>query len=320
MDINWVTYIRVAAGLDPKPPVLHVVEASIENFLRAHIDDLLSKAKKNGAMPPAQFTDGEAQELFRNLYRGTEGEFLESAHQLATRLIGRMNGATADGLLLALRAETDTDGRVAGLLKLQVVAENGAVLQRLESGELQLSAVRDLLEKPGDLQKGALTATSLPDGEVYCADNKMPVAARYFPEAFGIRLFAKPSAATRTFFDIAQRLAPGLVTPIAESWPTLQPGTVRKVMGELGERIPEVTPELQEEMIGALEASPRPVIRLDTTRRVKESYKIGGITLDGPIEEMRRKVEVSRKPGGGWQITINSEDEPQLSHSSWSTR
>jgi hypothetical protein len=319
LKINCITYTRVAAGLDPKPPILQQVDSAIENFLRAHIDDLLSKAAKDDATPPAQFTDDEAKDLFWCLYQGTESEFLGSAQQLATRLTERMNGRTAEGLLLALRAETDTNGRVAGLLKLQVVAEHGAVLQRLESGELQLSAVTDMLEKPGDLQKGALVATSLPHGEVYCAD-RLTAAARYFPESFGIRLFAKPSAATKTFFDIAHRLAPTYVASIADAWPTLEPGTTRDVLGELGEKIPDITPELQEEMIEALESSPRPVVRLDTTRRVKESYKIGGITLTGPIEEMRQKVGISQRPDGSWQIAIKSLEEPQPTHTSWSTR
>ena len=319
MKINLATYTRVAAGLDPKPPALEQIEAPIQNFLNAHIRDLLEKANRDDAMPPARFTDSETQELFRLLYHGTESEFLDAARQLAERLIAVMNRRTSEGLLLGLRAETESNGRVAGLLKLQVVAEHGAVLQRLESGELQLSAVTDMLEKPGDLQKGALVATSLPHGQVYCAD-RLTAAARYFPEAFGIRLFAKPSAATKTFFDVAGQITPALMTRIAEVWPTLEPGFTRDVIGQLGDLVPGMTPQLQEDIIECLANSPRSVVRLDTTRRVKESYKIGGITLSGPIEEMRQNVEIVRQPEGGWRIALNSTEEPSPTYTSSAAR
>lgn len=311
-NIQYMTYVRVDAGLTPKPPSLQEIELPIEDFLRAHVDDLLDKATKNDAAPPARFTDGDAEELFRYLHTGSEAEFLDSASELATRLIDRMNGTTAEGLLLALRATHDS-GQIAGLLKLQVVAENGAVLKRLESGELQLSAVQDLLEKPGDLQKGALISSALPAGQVYCAD-KLSRTSQYFPDAFGIRIYAKPSAATKAFFDTAQTLASHLVAPIAQRWPTLQPGTVREVLAELSESLPELQPQIQEEMIEALESGARPVLRLDTARRVKETLKAGEVTVSGPIEAMRQYVATSRMESGKWQTVVSSDDEPKMTH------
>lgn len=313
MNISHMTYTRVAGGLTPGYPELRPVDPRIADFLGDHVVDLLDKATRSGASPPAKFTDSEAQVLFRKLHSGMDEEFLESAHVLAKRLIHVMNGRTSEGLLLALRAETKTNGRVAGLLKLQVAAEHGAVLEKLESGELQLSAVSGLLEKPGDLEKGALVATSLPDTSVYCAD-RLFAASRYFPEAFSIRLFAKPAGATRTFFDVAHVAAEKHMPQIVEAWATLQPGATREVLAELSEKVGEITPQLQEEIAEALETAPRPVVYLDTTRGLKEIYKIGGITLSGPIEEMRQKVQISQMDHGGWQITIDSPEEPQPAH------
>lgn len=314
MDINihHVTYIRVGAGLSPRQPELQVIEPQVADFLRAHVDDLIDKATKDDATPPAQFTDSETQELFRHLHTGSEAEFLKSTSQLAALLIARMNGRTAEGLLLALRA-THRSGTVAGLLKLQVVAERGAVLERLENGGLQLSAVKDLLEKPGDLQKGALVTSALPAGQVYCAD-KLTQAAQYFPDAFGIRIYAKPSAATKAFFDAAQDLVPDLVAPIAQRWPTLQPGTVREVLAELSETLPGLEPQLQVEMIETLEHAARPVLRLDTKRRVKETLKAGDVTISGPIEAMRQHVATTQTETGEWQTLVKSEDEPKVTH------
>jgi hypothetical protein len=312
INIHCVTYVRVGAGLTPQPPELQEIEPPVAEFLRAHVDDLITKATKDDATPPAQFTDVDAQELFRDLHTGSEAEFLKSTGQLATRLIARMNRVTAEGLLLALRATHGT-GVIAGLLKLQVVAERGAVLERLENGGLQLSAVKDLLEKPGDLQKGALVTSALSAGQVYCAD-KLTQAAQYFPDAFGIRIYAKPSAATKAFFDAAQLVVPDLVAPIAQRWPTLQPGTVRDVLAELSEALPDLQPQLQEEMIETLESAARPVLRLDTTRRVKETLRAGDVTIFGPIEAMRQRVTTAHMESGEWQTMVSSDDEPKITH------
>jgi hypothetical protein len=318
MNVRHITYIRVDAGLAPKPSEPQQIEPQVEGFLEAHVDDLIVKATKDDATPPAQFMDPEAEELFRRLHGGTEVEFLDSADQLATRLIAQMNRRTAEGLLVALRAE-HAGGLIAGLLKLQVIAPQGAVLERLESGQLQLSAVKDLLDKPGDLQKGALVTTALPAGRLYCADRK-DNAAKYFPDAFGIRVFAKPSAATKTFFDVAQRLTPDLVAPIAQCWSGLHPGAVREVMDELGHAVPDLTPRLQEDLIEELENAARPVVHLDTTRKVKEIYKAGEITISGPIEQMRQMVRSEQISDKLWETTVYSDDEPKISHTSTAGR
>lgn len=305
-----MTYARVAVGACPQSPELQPIEAGIKGFLCDHVDALLKKAQNREASPPGRFRENDARDLFRKLHTGTDPEFLSSAYSLAKRLIDGMNGRTSEGLLVALRAETERDGRVAGLLKLQVVAPNGAILRKLESGELMLSAVQDMLEQPGALEKGALVASSLPDGEVFCAD-RLSAAARYFPEAFDIRVFAKPAAAVKIFFDAVHAIAGDLAPQVAEIWPTLRPGPVRDLLAELGQKIPDLTPELLAEITEMLEAAPRPVGGLDTRRVVRETYEIGGITLTGPIDEMQRNVRISERSDGGWQLTVDSSEKPE---------
>ena len=78
MNVRHVTYIRVDVGLTPKPSEPQQIEPQVEGFLQAHVDDLISKATKDDATPPAQFMDLEAEELFRRLHIGTEEEFLLS--------------------------------------------------------------------------------------------------------------------------------------------------------------------------------------------------------------------------------------------------
>jgi hypothetical protein len=313
LDIKFVTYTRVETGIPPKPQQLRRIDEATAGFLGDHVENLLKKATRDSAALAARFIDHDARELFTSLYRGTADQFLDAADRLAERLTDAMDGRTSEGLFVALRAENANSEVVAGVLKLQVVPGHGAVLHQLESGELQLAAVTDMLEKPGELEKGALVAKSLRDGEVYCAD-RLQVKARYFPAAFGIRRFAAPAPAVTAFFDTAQNIAPALVAPIAAAWPTVEPDYTREVLARLGEAVPELTPQVQEDIIAALEAFPEPVAWLDTRRKVRESYKIGGITLSGPIEEMRQRVSVATQPEGGWRIALEAAEQPTPTH------
>ncbi len=81
--------------------------------------------------------------MFRSLFSGQEAEFLAAAGTLTKRLIGVMDGRTTPGLLVGLRAP-DESGLVAGVMKLPVAAEHGAVLESLDSGEVVLPAVTPL--------------------------------------------------------------------------------------------------------------------------------------------------------------------------------
>jgi hypothetical protein len=177
-----------------------------------------------------------------------------------------------------------------------------------------LAAVKDMLEKPGDLQKGALVTSWLPEGQVICGD-KLAQAARYFPEAFDIRLFSRPSASTRAFFDAVETYAGHLTSRVAEAWPTLQPGTPRSLVTELGSKVPEFTSDIQANVTRALETAARPVARLDTQREVIETYKAGDIRISGPITAMRQMARVTEVTAGKkWQVVVDSHEKPVATH------
>jgi hypothetical protein len=313
LDISRLTYARVAAGETPKRPALQPADPGVAAFLVDHVNALIEMTERADATPPGKFTQSDATALFRNLHTGTDQQFVESAHELTTRLAARMNGTTAEGLLICLRVEPGPRGSIAGALKLHIDAPHAAILKALESGEVVLTAVKDMLEKPGDLQKGALVASWLPDGQVLCGD-RLSQAARYFPEAFDIRIFSRPSAATKAFFDAVDTYAGDLAARVAEVWPTLRSGPLRQVLSELSGKIPEFTTQLQAEVAEALEAAPRPIARLDTTRRVTETYQAGEIRMSGPIAAMRQHVRIHEMTEGGWQIVINSAQRPVPEH------
>lgn len=317
MDISHLVYSHVAVGRRPKRQSLQPYDPGVNAFLSDHIRALLDMADKPDATPPGRFLSKQATVLFRNLHTGSDEEFLAAAHDLTVRLIAHMDGRSAAGLLVCLRTKPEPRGSVAGALKLQVDAPNAAILRQLESGEVVLTAVKDMLEKPGDLQKGALVTSWHAEGDVVCGD-KLAQAARYFPEAFEIRIFSRPSASTRAFFDAVELHARGLTNQVAEIWPTLEPGPLRRVLAQIGAKLPDFTTQIQDRVERTLSAAPRPVARLDTQREVTETYKAGDIRVSGPITAMRQLVTLiapaDRALQPNWQIVVESHDEPVRIH------
>ncbi|MFC7384725.1 hypothetical protein [Sphaerisporangium rhizosphaerae] len=306
-DITHMTYARVAPGAATRRPQLQAVESEVEKFLNDHIASLWRMAAKPDAPPPGVFMDLEAQVLFRHLYLGDDEDFLKSVDLLTKRLVERMNGRTSAGLLLCLRAEAATQ-RIAGVLKLQVVAPNGATLEELESGEVKLSAITNVLDKPGDLQKGALVAAGLPDGQVLCGD-RLTNQAGYFPQAFGIQVFSRPSVGTGVLFDALADCAddlPGKVAPVLHR---VERGAPAEVLEALGHLVPELDEDVQSEVLSLMDRASRPVAVIDTSREVTSKILAGDITISGPPRAIDQ-VRIEGSSTNGWRIVIHTPDEP----------
>ena len=240
LEVTHMTYARVATDAASTYPELRPIDQGINDFLADHIGDL-RKLTATRQTQPGRFIDGRAQALFRSLGHDKTPDFLSTVESLTKRLIDKMDHRTKPGLLICLRANEGSD-LIAGVLKLQVVAEHGAVLERLESGEEVLSAVTDLLDKPGDLQKGAVVMSTLPDGQVLTGDRLTGQDASYFPAAFGIRLYARPSESVGELLDAVQAAAPALVAPVAAALPSVPPGDPEAVLSASETALPSSTP------------------------------------------------------------------------------
>ncbi|MFC3982706.1 hypothetical protein [Streptosporangium jomthongense] len=305
--ITHMTYTRVAPGVSPRSPQLQLVESEVEKFLREHIAAMRRMTSKSDSPPPAVFEDSEAQDLFRKLHTGSDDEFLTSVDMLTKRLIERMNGRTAPGLLISLRAQEENE-RIAGVLKLQVVAPNGATLEELESGDVKLSAITNVLEKPGDLQKGALVATNLAHGRVLCGD-RLTRQASYFPQAFGIKIFSRPSAGTTALFAALEECGedlPGKVAPVLNR---VERGSPSEVLQELGMLVQDLSEARQHEVLSLMEREARPVILIDTARDIAIKILAGDITISGPTSVIEQ-IPIEQLPDGGWQVVIRTSEQP----------
>lgn len=312
LEITRMTYARVAADAVPTFPALRDIDQGINDFLADHIRGLRKLTASRQTLP-GRFVDTETQALFHGLgYEGDAG-FLAAADSLTKRLIGGMDQRTKAGLLICLRASDGSD-LTAGVLKLEVVAEHGAVLQKLDSGEEELSAVTDLLDKPGDLQKGALVLSTLPPELVLTGDRLIGQDAFYFPNAFGIRLYARPSEGVGELINAVEATAPELAAPVAAALPSLDPGDPPTVLAALGDRIPALDPGRQSDIAELLEHRKKPVGLIDTRRRTIERIKIGDITISGPLESIRQNVRIEQRDTQWWQVIVEGDVPPERTY------
>lgn len=313
MQITHMTLAKAAHAETPVPLELREVDGGINAFLGDHIMGLRHMTSKRKT-PPGKFLDSEPQNLFRDLYAGTDEAFLAAADGLTKRLIARMDGRTAKGLLICLRAH-DEQEHFGGVLKLQVVAPNAAVLEKLASGDVMLSAVTDLLDKPGELQKGALSTSWLAEERVMVGD-QLGQDASYFPKAFGIQIYARPANAVSDLFTVLEQIAPDLSAPIANALSSVSSGELDSVLTSLARKVPDLTPDVQSEITDALERQARPVVHVDTDHSVTETITVGAIKITGPVSQMRQSVHVERQDNSDdrvWTVRVNSRVTPRRS-------
>jgi len=307
LEVSHMAYTKVAQGAAPAALELRTVNEGVNAFLADHISALrqLTSSRKT---QPGRFIDPDAQALFRGLCSDQATDFLAAADTLTKRLIGTMDGRTTPGLLICLRS-TDGSGLVAGVMKLQVTAEHGAVLESLDSGEVLLSAVTKILDKPGDLQKGALVTSSLADDRVLTGDRLQHDAA-YFPRAFGIQPYARPSESVGQFLQAVEAVVPDLVASTAAALPSIAPGEPPKVLAALGQQLPELTAQRQADVAGLLENQPRPVGVISTRRPSRQTLKIGDITVSGPTSAMQQYARVQHVGAQHWQVIVDGDEQP----------
>lgn len=311
MDITHMTYALVREGIRVPDPQLQPIDPVLR-FLSAHITKLLEAEARTDSPPPGFFHSTERQSDFRHLHSGTDEEFLASYRVLAQELVNVMNRSTKEGLLVGIRAVTESYGVVAGVLKLQIVVPNGAALLTNEDGTVvRLEAIQDLVNEPGNLQKGALVTSHLPEERVHCRDTSN-TTAKYFPAAFGIKVHPRPREAMAALFDAAWQVVPQATAQIAEAVQTCSAGTVHEVLAEVATKVPDLTEAVQAEIVERLSVLPLPVIELDPKRIVKGAYKVGEILISGPLAAIEGDVTVDLLPDGRWRLTLYSDSKPSF--------
>lgn len=144
-------------------PALRPGVADVSPFLVAHVTSLRRRAEE-GITANAAFADAGAQTLLGQIRSCDDNAFLAAAGALGERLIEEMAhvGRAAPGLLLCttIAGDDPQEPSDAAVLKLEVVAEVGAVLRVLDRIET-LATVIDVQPARGS-RKASCSRTTAP--------------------------------------------------------------------------------------------------------------------------------------------------------------
>lgn len=306
MNLTHMTYTRVSAGRSI-PELAIQPHAEVELFLSAHIFALLESAQDD-RVPPGTILSTESRAALEQVRAPDIEEFLSTAQSLATDLVAEMDGRSRDGLLVFIGFRHDAVPSLA-ILKLDVTAENAAVLRRIESGEETLAAATNVLDAPGRLQKGILYPDPRSTSEIVVSD-RLRNEAQYFLKAFGIRIQSKPNEAAPALLNsIAENLNPEIATLAADALPCVEDGNVQEVISSLTERVPNLRSADLTSVMSDLVGRRAPVGRIHTTTPLKEIVTADGIKITGSVEAMRQ-VEIGPDPELGWRITVRTREQP----------
>lgn len=292
----------------------------ISDFLVSHARGLrrgtterANEASK--AAPLTRFlTKANTEAQFQDLAHGSDDEFLAAARTFTTDLITQMGHKNAKEGVLVCATFEDAGQMSAAALKLEVVSEHGAFLEGLESGRVTLTAIQQVLDRPGDLQKGVVYPDPRPDSDAIVADRVNQTEAQYFLTAVGIEVIEPGKSALGI---VAQTLSDAVR-------PEDRVRVIRQLQdaegGEVDEVVTAAIAEVQmapaaPDLLEMLRGRDRPVRTVDTRYLIKTKLVAGRVKIElGGLDPENVTVEASS--GGGWDIKVHVDTEPTWQYSS----
>lgn len=309
MPIGPVTYGYVAN--DRQAPLLALREVSVEvaEYLSQHAQTLRGAAEVKS--PPARFDTPAHRGAFERLQMGTDEEFIVAAQELVHRLTSRMDGRSKRGFFVCFR-EIRAEGIAseAVVLKLDVIEKAAAAIKHGAGETLTLEAVRDLLELPGDLQKGAVFPDARQQSDVIVGD-RLVETAQYFLDSIGAVEVQRPATAAAQLLKAVYREAGATVA--VEAAAALRLGGETTPATFFDNHPTLLSDEQQEAVLGGLTSGKRTVESVGPVGMVLNQRIIAdGITVTGPLDRMTNQVRVAEN-GGRWEIVIAVSERPRVS-------
>lgn len=305
MTLEHVAYAFVEPGGQSPSCRVHTVSDEIAVYLLDHVDDLMKRFGR-GSIPPASFRSSAAGQRFYALREGDEAQFVAAAQELSTRLHTAMDARSKRGFLVAIR-EIGESPRVA-VLKLDVHEEHAAVLHADREG-VTLEAVQDLLDIPGELQKGAIVPDPRADSEVIVGDRATEETALYFLRALEIQQVCPARQGGGLVIQAVREISPDNERAVAE----LIAGYDAPVSpAQLFDDNPTALGrQARDEVLAQLDAQTRPVRLIDPVARPpKGIVTADGITITGPVRFINDRVRWEQR-GPSWLIEISVAEEPR---------
>jgi hypothetical protein len=302
LPITIVSYAYVEPGGVPPTMTKRATTAEVRSYLSEHVDALQAKAGR-GSLAPAVLRTTDATTRFDRLKSGTEKQFIEASQAIASSLFTRMDKRSKRGFFVTIRRSNPT---VGAALKLDVNDAAAAAL-RVKSGTPTLEAVTDLLDIPGELQKGAVYPDSRSESDIVVGD-KLAVTSLYFLEALDLEQHASPGPATADLMRVIQEVAPSKVAATAAALE----GESRLTVDDFLERHEDLLDEDERtEVRQRSEARRRPIDIVDpASYALREEIEADGITVRGRTSAIAEKVTIQQRPGG-YRIQIDVQEEPR---------
>ncbi len=236
--------------------------------------------------------------------RARKHSFLHRRRISPIKSIPEWTSAPTRGFFVTLRRSGPALGAA---LKLDVHDAAAAALRRDSAGEPTLEAVQDLLDIPGELQKGAVVPDGRPGSEVIIGD-KLVKASLYFLDALDVQQHAAAGAATVDFLRVVQEVAP---TKVAATVAAVELET-RTSLREFFDRHADLLDEdEQEQVLDRARVRRRPIDAIDPeSYALREEIEADGIVIRGRSSTIREKLRISERPGG-YRVEIDVEEQPR---------
>lgn len=301
----------VRRGQPVAPPKMGPDVDEVSAFLVSHMENLREGAT-TGLAPFVTFRDPDDRVCFGMLSDGSDADFLTAAEALTRRLHAEMSHVNSKpGVLVCATFEEGHGRRSGAALKLEVVSDHGAILEQLETGEVVLSAVERVLDRPGELQKGLIYPDERPGSDAVVGDKANQTEARYFLLAMGV---IAEEHAKRALGVVAEALVDAAgtsqtVTTVLERLSSADVGTLEDVVTQVTDGIALNLPV--EEIINDLAARERPVRQVDTRATLKTTIEAGTVKVDLKNLDLGR-VTFRESSEGGWDIIIHVDTMPRL--------
>jgi hypothetical protein len=281
-------------------PSLSPIDADEEDFLHRHVDRLRAVVQQQDGR--GRFRDHSflAADL-NHLLNAEDDDFLTIAGRMVSRLAAAMElTSNAKACVVAVLTEGPEAGaQTVSLLKLDAEVEAAEMKETPEG--VRLHVYRDLLPRPGDIQKGFTWPDPRPASSIVVLDQvSAGSAVRYFQDAFEIDVSPR---AKDTEDALSREIA---ALPAASAARALRAvgdgGTAEEVTTRITAEVPEFSPTARElGASGAMGGRVRPAYR----QTAKKPYDADGIELRVPLSMLNRVV--TRREGPGYVTTIRTE-------------
>jgi len=268
-------------GRNVIPATWSDLDGDEEDFLIRHVDRL--RKTTNASETRGRFRPDSTLEVdFSTALAADETGFVEVAGRLVQQLADAMQGVSSSSCVVALvvGVARGAAGRSVSLLKLDAEVE-AAQLDRSGNG-VRLKVFKDLLPRPGDIQKGLSWPDSrAPHSNLIVLDAVAEGTAKYFQNAY--RIDASPSARTteKALVEELSGLPPARIAAAAAA--VGNGGDAEVVIERIRSHLPDFHVKAPE--LGAGGSMPG-MIRPQFASAAKKNYEADEIELKLPLARM----------------------------------